>query len=819
VTGVLLEDWNRQPRPERNGRTRKTDVSSTTAPPAHDYSEVVKELCAAGLRMIPIPRGSKAPAISGWQRYRATPEELESGNVGLLTCDHPTIDVDVTDPILNDAARTAIASVIDGPLFRIGLPPKFAVIGRLDGAAFGKIKFGLLDSGARPVLNTNGKPACIEVLGDGQQVLISGIHPDTQKPYSYERTGGLPGGIELIAEQLANGGLPPISREWVTATLQPALAAALGAHGIALSVGGGSGKRTAVEQTHLRAPSIEVLREVVANIANGEGVGREKYIKILAAIKASGVDSPNDAFDIATEWCDRWEGGVNAPEVVRRDWESLRAGFAVGFPYLRDLAKANGFNDAALDFVADLEMPTPTAPADFTRADEDGDTDMGNGARLAEMYGARIRYVREWKKFIVWDSGWWNLDDSGTLMQALAKNVVREMKRQAAESLRRDPDNKAAKRARAWAIRSASDGRLTAMVRQVRDLCSTSHDQLDADPWLLGVANGVVDLKTGRFRQALPADLITRRCAAEYDTSAKAPRWAQCLSEWHPDATRRNYLQRVSGSALVGEQINHAFIIHYGGGGNGKGTYRDALAYVLGGYATSVTTALLEERKFDAHDTATVCLFRARLAVVDELKRRVNLDERNMKRLTGGDPIKARRLYETEWEFPPSHSLWLLTNHLPTVAAGSSAVWRRIRVVQWGSEFKGKTDDPMLREKLRSEASGILNWLIEGCLAWQRDDCRLIEPAAVIADTTAYRSSQDILARFGEDRLIFEQDAFASNRELRDAFLEWANSEGAPVSRADELAEWLEAQGCTRARRKPVRGWLGVRVVEAEYPA
>jgi len=276
-----------------------------------------------------------------------------------LTASNPVIDIDVTDSRLNTAIRSAVASLIPSVTYRIGKAPKAAVICRT-ATPFPKIRFALVRDNGAPVTNDNGKPAAVEILGDGQQAVISGMHPDTQRPYSYESAmvrGD--GGVEMLASAIDRDGLPEISESWVIEKLFPALTSVLGHYALRLEKSGGGGRagRTNVDQTALLAPSIEVLRECVTRIPNDLD-DRGDYIRFLVAVKAASGAHGEDGFEIASEWAARWTGGVNDPAEVRKEWDSLRAPFAVGYDFLASRARAHGFNDAQLEFAAETEAPT-----------------------------------------------------------------------------------------------------------------------------------------------------------------------------------------------------------------------------------------------------------------------------------------------------------------------------------------------------------------------------------------------------------------------------------------------------------------------------
>ena len=411
-----------------------------------------------------------------------------------------------------------------------------------------------------------------------------------------------------------------------------------------------------------------------------------------------------------------------------------------------------------------------------------------------------MRFVPPWKKWVTWSAttGLWTLDYGDVHVRELAKDVGRDIKREAAD----ESDKKKAREMFAWGLASLGARQIGAMVNLARgiDGVPLDHERLDADGWLMGVENGVIDLRTGRLRDADPADLITLQCPVKWVEGSTAPRWQQALEEWFPDPEVRSYVQRLAGAGLVGGQQDHVFVIHYGLGGNGKGTFTRALQNVLGPYAVEIHLSLLVETRNREHDTVKADLFRSRLAVAVETERRVKLAEASVKNLTGGDRIRARRMREDPWSFDPTHSLWLQTNHLPEITGRDAGIWRRIRVVRWDSTFEGESAYKGLDDALRNEASGILRWLVDGCLDWQRQG--LDEPEAVIRETLAYRNAEDTFSRFQADTgLVFRDGVEIQAGALQDILTEWSNGEGIDAP-SGELGGWLRENGCTQKRKR-----------------
>jgi putative DNA primase/helicase len=424
-------------------------------------------------------------------------------------------------------------------------------------------------------------------------------------------------------------------------------------------------------------------------------------------------------------------------------------------------------------------------------------TDSDNAAYFAELEGDQIRFVHAWGKWIVWSDGnHWKTDGGNALIADRAKSVPRYHSQRWYENSQTMTKSEANQLA-SWAKQSANRSRIEAMVYLARgvDGVFIDHNSLDADPDMLHVANGRINLRTGEYEPSKSMHLNTKLAPVQYDPTATAPIWKRSLEDWHPDPEQRAYLQRLVGEAAVGTVRDHVLVIHFGGGANGKGTFVNALAHVFGGYFTVPHKSLLTVTRHEEHATVVASLFRARLAVASETERRVKLNEAIVKNLTGGDTLRARRMREDEWSFEPTHSLWLQTNHLPEIAGTDEGIWRRVRVVPWVESFDGDRGDLQLGEKLRAEAPGILNWIIQGALDWQADG--LTEPGSVIKATGEYRKAEDKVARWITDAgLTLDTHLTVEAPELADAWKTWTETEYGRPRRFNDVAAWLNSHDC-----------------------
>jgi putative DNA primase/helicase len=206
--------------------------------------------------------------------------------------------------------------------------------------------------------------------------------------------------------------------------------------------------------------------------------------------------------------------------------------------------------------------------------------------------------------------------------------------------------------------------------------------RLDADPWLLNVANGTLDLRTGKLRSHRRSDLITRLAPVRWNPAADCPRWKAFLDEiFDEDVALIEYVQRAAGYSLTGDTSERVLLILHGEGANGKTTFLETLTAALADYAACTPTETLLAKRPDAIPNDVARLKGARFVTASEAGEGVQLAEARVKELTGRDRVPARFLHREWFEFCPEFKLWLATNHKPVIRGTDKAIWDRIRLV------------------------------------------------------------------------------------------------------------------------------------------
>src|SRR5579872_7285155 len=417
-------------------------------------------------------------------------------------------------------------------------------------------------------------------------------------------------------------------------------------------------------------------------------------------------------------------------------------------------------------------------------------TDSGNAERLISFAGKDLRYVRGWHKWLGWGPRCWTLDEGAP--HRAAKAMVRALMRQAQRV--GDTDRRAA--AIKYALKCESKGSIEAMVSLARHELAVAigHEELDADPWLLCVRNGTIDLKTGTLRAHAREDLITKIAPVDYDPAATCPRFERFMLEIMAcDAARVRFLQTFLGYCLTGDVREHVLAFWHGGGCNGKSLLAFVVLHVVGDYGGKAAPDLLfKGERSERHPTELADLHGLRLVVCNETSQGRPWDEATVKDVTGGDPLRARRMREDFWPFNPTHKLVVFGNHKPRIKVVDDAMKRRLRLVPFVVSFEGR-QDKTLQQTLLSEGPGILRWLVDGCLAWQRDG--LPEVDAIREATASYFRDEDTVGQFFEAECIFNAAAKISRKELRERYTHWSEErDERPVS-AKALAEALERRG------------------------
>jgi P4 family phage/plasmid primase-like protien len=462
---------------------------------------------------------------------------------------------------------------------------------------------------------------------------------------------------------------------------------------------------------------------------------------------------------------------------------------------------------AAIQLVNENDLLDSTITLDLTQY---GENDADNALRIAKCASGRFHFVTETGQWIIWNGFRWIPDKDG-FMTRLHLAVMGETARQGlAMSARKEGDTLVR-----HAMRSRDSNKTTSALVMLRSVAgvTVSATELDADPWMLGTPNGLIDLRTGKAIEPDRKALITKSIACDLDTEATCPTWERVISMASDgDAELIQFLQSWTGYTLTGSVREECLAFLHGTGANSKGTITECIRHLMGDYAMTAPESLFVADRNSSATNDIARLAGCRMACAAELDEGASFAESRLKAITGRDAITARFLHREFFDFLPTHKFWISGNHKPTVRGNDHGIWRRLRLIPFTVTIPKEERDLDLAEKLKAEMPGILNWAIKGCLAWQRDG--LVTPQRVIQATASYQAQEDIIGQFLEDNL---DTADADERTLQvdvfNSYQRWTDAQGIkkPLS-ATLLNRKLEDRGFKKIKSNSKRYWRGISV-------
>lgn len=428
--------------------------------------------------------------------------------------------------------------------------------------------------------------------------------------------------------------------------------------------------------------------------------------------------------------------------------------------------------------------PNSAPQKDFSkkRADE---TDLGNGLRLVDAYPeGHLMFIPEWNIWYIWD-GQNFIEDSGAAVRAkFGDEVCLKMYEEALK----EGDGDAVKRISSHVLRSRMRPRVEAALWAAGDLVATSGRELNQNPDLLNVQNGVIDLETGELLDPDPSYLMTKQSKATYDPDAESDVWEEFLERIVPEADLRDFLQKAFGYTLTGHTWEQKFYYLHGPPASGKTTLLEAFSHLMGNYAEAAEAATFMRRDLQATGGPSEDIARlsnSRMVVTHETESGTAWAEGQISKMTGTDKMTARFAYGKTFEFYPKFKLWFSANNIPRVSGGRSGLWRRIMVVPFEQEIPEKEQDPLLLMKLRSSEvqQAILAWAVRGSILWYEDRAngkKMKVPEIVREEVAAYRRDADPTARFFEEMVdvTHTDDDRITSADLYSLYTWWTEKEG-----------------------------------------
>lgn len=454
--------------------------------------------------------------------------------------------------------------------------------------------------------------------------------------------------------------------------------------------------------------------------------------------------------------------------------------------------------------------------------------ELGDGVLFAAMHKGQFVFNKTSGEWLIWAGHHWRrdiLDKSLASVENVSRKYIDEayeigdqiyhaMKNNLKSEADRLSDYQEKLRKRATRLRSEK-GRVNCL-----KFCHTNPinplalegEEFDNKPWLFACENGVLDLKTGWLRDGRPEDYLIKASPVKWKgIDTPAPIWEKTLNEiFQEDGNVVAYLARLFGYCLTGLTDLHVLPVFWGQGRNGKGTIVETIQYVLGDYAAPVESEMLLEGRAKSSSGPSpdiMALKGLRLAWASETPEGRRFSTSKVKWLSGGDKLVGRSPHDRYHTiFEATHKLILLTNFKPHASADDFAFWERVHLIPFNLSYverEPQVDNErraiggLKRRIIEEEASGILAWLVRGCLEWQ--EIGLQPPGKIREATAEYRRDEDLFADWEEECCDRHPDASGQSAALYSNFSAWwTDNVGSKPPSQKKWAKWM----CKRYKRE-----------------
>lgn len=373
---------------------------------------------------------------------------------------------------------------------------------------------------------------------------------------------------------------------------------------------------------------------------------------------------------------------------------------------------------------------------------------------------------------------------------------------------------------KAFALDRRSSKNITNTLKEARPMLAITPRELDADPYLLCTPAGTYDLRKGMagLMPHRPEDYMTKVTAVS-PSDKGADLWAKQLDLlFCGDKDLIEYAQLIAGTACVGKMMIEQMIIAYGCGANGKSTFWNTLARVLGTYSGNMSSDALTTGTKRNVKPEMAELKGKRLVIAAELEEGTRMNTSTVKQLSSTDEVYAEKKYKDPFSFIPSHMLVLYTNHLPKVGAIDAGTWRRLIVMPFNARIVGKSDIKNYADYLFQNAGeAVLAWIIEGAKRVIDLDFKFPLPAVVEQATAKYREENNWLDHFLTECCEIDPSYSARSGEVYQAYRSYCNETGDYFRSTAEFYTALETEGFTRRRTRSGNLINGFRIKTREF--
>lgn len=354
---------------------------------------------------------------------------------------------------------------------------------------------------------------------------------------------------------------------------------------------------------------------------------------------------------------------------------------------------------------------------------------------------------------------------------------------------------------------------VTSALQAAKPMLLKDIKDFDKNEFILNTPSGTYDLETGEMHEHNAEDLITKITAVSPCNKGREL-WQKAVSDFFcRDDDLIDYVQQIVGLSAIGKVYVESLIIAYGEGSNGKSTFWNTIARVLGTYSGTISADALTVGCKRNVKPEMAELRGKRLVIAAELEEGVRLNTSIVKQLCSTDEVSAEKKYKDPFKYVPTHTLVLYTNHLPRVGANDDGTWRRLIVIPFNAKISGKSDIKNYADYLVEQAGGaVLQWIIDGAVKVIKNDFHIKPPKVVTDAINKYRENNDWLSSFIEECCEVDPSYTQKSGEFYQEYRSYCARTGEYTRSTTDFYTGLEIAGFEKKKTKVGAVIKGIRL-------
>lgn len=299
--------------------------------------------------------------------------------------------------------------------------------------------------------------------------------------------------------------------------------------------------------------------------------------------------------------------------------------------------------------------------------------------------------------------------------------------------------------------------------------------QINTNPFLLNVKNGIINLKTNELQPHSPQILMTKRIEGNFDPDFKIDKtkhFHKFLDQIQPDPEVQAVLQQIFGYCLTELVEAQKFFVFDGVSRSGKSTIISLIESLIA--PENISHVSLQN--LQGFNLST--LHNKTLNTMADLPTSAIPAESVIKAIIGEDPLDAERKHKDSINFMNKAKLLFSTNGMPKNHSDKGdAFFQRLMIIPFTIQVPEDQRDRTLKYKLKEELDYIFNWALQGVIELIQNNFQFKSSSKIIEKNEQYKAESNTLLQFIEEHCELGEENRVPTKWFLDEYKKFCKEE------------------------------------------